>query len=191
MLRLALTLLASGLLSASPAAAHKLKLFATAEGLTISGYAYFVPGGRAQDVPVTISADGKMVAQTQTDDEGRFQFAAKTCADQVIDVDAGDGHIAQFIVLADELPLSLTAGQGAVAPVTAPAKPQQVLDTDDTLRSLVEQSVARQIAPLRIQLDAYQERTTLHDVLGGLGYIFGLFGFYFWMSARSRRGAGK
>ena len=48
---------------ADAAEAHKLKVFAAAEGATISGYAYFVPGDRARAPqlgrPVTVHASSQ------------------------------------------------------------------------------------------------------------------------------------
>src|SRR5690606_18357004 len=39
--------------AASPAAAHKLKVFATVDGDAVTGYAFFVGGGRAAWAPWT------------------------------------------------------------------------------------------------------------------------------------------
>jgi nickel transport protein len=181
------------LLMAGPAQAHKLKAFATATGTTIEGYAYFSPGGRAHQATVTVTApDGSVLASTATDDDGNFRIDAKRRIDHIITVDGGDGHVASYTVTAGELPDSLpgtsspqTQPQSAATP--APAAVGTPIVEDTALRSFIDQSVSRQIRPLREQIDAYQEKIWWHDVLGGIGYILGLGGLAFGFSERRRR----
>ncbi len=175
------------LLLHSPAWAHKLRVFASAEGGRISGYAYFSGGVRAQEVTVTvITPDGQTVYQGRTDDQGQFGFAARQRSDHAIRVDGGDGHQADVIVSGLDLPPSLPAGAGL--PVAASSSPIPAIPADlagdDGLRAYLDQAVARQIRPLREQLDAYQEKIWWHDVVGGLGYIIGMGGLAFGLSMR-------
>ncbi|WP_127075570.1 carboxypeptidase regulatory-like domain-containing protein [Rhodomicrobium lacus] len=177
------------------AEAHKLKVFATATGAVIEGYAYFGTGGRARQSSVTVaSPDGTLLGKTTTDDEGNFRYEATRRVDHVITVDGGDGHVASYTVAANELPQALSSGDGPArlpaertgAPVAAaPAISRGGEDAD--LKAFIDQSIARQIRPLREQIDAYQEKISLHDVLGGLGYILGLGGLAFGFSQRRRR----
>lgn len=189
-------LLAAGLsVAVGPAWAHKLKAFATAEGATLVGYAYFSSGGRSRQASVTVTdADGEVLATTITDDEGNFRVEAKRRIDHQVIVDGGDGHAATYAVTASELPDTLPAGGGQLAaPVsvaTVPADPPTEvasLAMDAGLRAFIDRSVSRQIRPLREQIDAYQEKIWWHDVLGGIGYIIGLGGLAFGLSERRRR----
>jgi nickel transport protein len=191
-----LTLLAAGLsVTAGSAWAHKLKAFATAEGTTLIGYAYFSSGGRPRQASVAVTdADGNILTTTITDDEGNFRVEAKRRVDHRITVDGGDGHAATYTVTASELPDTLPAAGGQpAAPVSAatvPADPPPEMAapaTDAGLRAFIDQSVSRQIRPLREQIDAYQEKIGWHDVLGGIGYIIGLGGLAFGLSERRRR----
>lgn len=191
-----LALLAVGLsIAAGPAWAHKLKVFATAEGATLVGYAYFSSGGRPRQASVTVTdADGEVLATAITDDEGRFRVEVTRRIDHRITVDGGDGHAATYTVAASELPDTLPAdgGQSATpAPaMTAPADPPTEATapaTDADLRAFIDQSVARHIRPLREQFDAYQEKIGWRDVLGGIGYILGLGGLAFGLTERRRR----
>lgn len=165
-------LLAFALCGGAPAAlAHKMKVFAAAEGDRISGYAYFGGGGRAIGARVAAEADGAPVYAGVTDAEGRFAFPVSKRADHRIVVDGGDGHVGETVVPAAELP-------EAAAPVAAPA-------TAD-LEALIEKAVARQVRPLREQLDAYEEKVRWHDVLGGLGVIVGVAGLSYGFAMRRR-----
>jgi nickel transport protein len=176
----ALIVLVVALLMAAPAQAHKLKVFAAAEGTEISGYAYFSGGARAMEVAGQVLApDGTLVTSLRTNDRGEFRFQATKRMDYVIAIDAGDGHAARTTVLAGDLPKVLPAGPSeSVAPMV---EPTAIPET-----SAIEAAVARQIRPLREQLDAYEDKLRLHDILGGIGTIFGLFGTFAWLAARKR-----
>lgn len=188
--RLCLTILL--FLAVIPAAqAHKLKVFATAEGPEISGYAYFVPGGRAPGIAVTVT-QGDTVRHLNANDQGEFSFPVGAGGDTLIQVDGGDGHYAEYVVRADEItPPAPSAAPAVPSSVSssssaAPAASTVVAPPADiaVLRAAIEESVARQVRPLREQLDTYQEKVWMHDVLGGLGVIFGLGGVAFGFSRR-------
>ena len=196
-MRRRLLLATAVLLLPAQAQAHKLKAFATAVGADVSGYAYFSPGGRAQEAEVSVTLpDGTIVAKLQTNDEGEFSFTAKQRADYRILVDGGDGHEATYTIHASELPVSL-AGASAPTQAAAPAGDKASAAAAPTMatsvspaeiRAMVEQGLAQQLRPLREQIDAWQEKVWLHDVLGGLGYIIGLAGLaYGFMESRQSR----
>ncbi len=175
---------------APPALAHKLKVFATAIGAEISGYGYFAPGGRAQDSAVSVTLpDGRVQATLRTNAEGEFAFVAQTRADHVFTLDAGDGHVATYRIAAAELPDTLPGAGAAPAIAATPAPQAQTAKSDVSsaeIRAMVEQGVAHQLRPLREQIDAWQEKVWLHDVLGGLGYIIGLASLAYGLSANRR-----
>lgn len=178
-----------------PAFAHKLKLFAAAEGAEISGYAYFSGGNRAQGVQIHGECDGKTVFSGVTDAQGGFRFTATKRADYLLNADSGDGHAARFTVAAAELPENLAASSGPVPQPDAPPLNEGPLNKEPSgagtappesmaLTILVERAVARQIRPLREQLDAYEQTVRLRDALGGVGFIIGLAGFAYGLSTR-------
>jgi len=55
------------------------------------------------------------------------------------------------------------------------------------LTDSIEKIVSKQLKPLREQLEAYQEKIFIHDVLGGIGYIFGVMGLLFYFAKSNRR----
>ena len=168
------------LLLAGPAQAHKLKLFVTTEGPLILGDVYFSGGDKAQGVSGEVRGpDGSLAGKITTGADGSFRFTATSRMDHLITVDGGDGHSATATVAAADLPASLPAGAAAAAAVTPQAPPPAEMDA-------VEAAVARQIRPLRQQLDAYEDKLRLHDILGGIGTIFGVFGVLAWIAARRK-----
>lgn len=179
-----LVLTAALLLAATPAWAHKLKVFAAAEGAQIVGTAYFAGGGKAQNsAGRLLAADGSVVAEFHTDGDGAFRLGVTSRQDYRVAVDSGDGHVAEAHVAAAELPESLPVGGTAVAaPVQAVPAAQPTPATD-----AVELAVARQLLPLRQQIDALEERTRFSDIMGGIGTIFGICGLYAWFASRRNR----
>ncbi|RAU22843.1 hypothetical protein CU669_05505 [Paramagnetospirillum kuznetsovii] len=182
-----LALLLVLLLLAHPAQAHKLKVFASAEGAAISGLVYFSGGAKAMGVSGVVQGpDGAEVGRFATAEDGSFRFPVNVRMDHLIMVDAGDGHVASALVAADEFPASLpptSLPQVAASARSAPTVASVAAAAD---MDAVEAAVARQIRPLRQQLDAYEEKVRLHDLLGGIGTIFGLFGIVAWLNARGR-----
>jgi nickel transport protein len=175
------------------AEAHRLKVFATVEGATIRGSAYFPGMGVARGVIVKVLApDGSLIAETAADDQGRFTILALQRMDHRIVVDTGDGHRAEFLVPASDLPGSLPLAPGD----TAVAAPLPVIDahpvptpspTTSELEALVDRVVARHVGLLREQLDASADRVRFRDILGGLGWIAGITGIVCWVAARRRQ----
>jgi nickel transport protein len=175
------------------AEAHRLKAFATVEGATIGGLAYFPGMGLARGVSVKVLApDESLVAETTTDDQGRFTVLVRQRMDHKIVVDTGDGHRAEFLVRASEFPEFLPVAVGGTMVATAPeAIAVQTTATQSPsaseLEALVDRVVARHVGPLREELDASGDRIRFRDVLGGLGWIAGVTGVICWLTSRRQR----
>lgn len=194
--RRAMLLLALGLLVSSPLQAHRLKVFATAEGARIEGTAYFAGGAKAGGAFISVQdARGRELARLKPDAAGSFSYAATRRMDYRLVADTRDGHQASWTVRADELPAALpapadggkTSPQGATPrrdPLPSPASAPAAADSETVAR--VERAVARQVRPLREELEAYGDRVRLHDILGGLGYIAGIAGLGLWWRSRRR-----
>ena len=189
-----------GLLVSLPVQAHKLKVFATAEGDRIEGEAYFVGGAKAAGARIVIAdAEGRELNRLMPDAEGHFSYQVSRRMDYLVIADSQDGHQARWTIRADELAAALPPAEAAEQTPAAmePAIPLPSEKPDaktDGLASaavvaLVERSVARQIRPLREEIEAYGEQVRLRDILGGIGYIVGIAGLGLWW--RSRQQAGK
>lgn len=172
--------------------AHKFKCFATAEGRSISGYAWLGGGGRPQNVPVKVTApDGTVLAETRTNENGEFSFTPKRRCDHLVTLTSGDGHQAHFLVEAAELPADLpplAAGTVDTPEHFTAELPEPGGAAENTgarasrpadIAEVVSEAVSRQIAPLRRELHELTERQRLQDILGGVGYLMGVAGIAF------------
>lgn len=184
-----------------PASAHKLKVFAFADGAHVEGQAYYAGGAKAAGARIIVEdAAGRTLTELAPAKDGGFTFEARAPVDHLIVAESADGHRAAWQLTAGELaggfPQEDTAGQvkasSATAPIVAsidavaaetPIGAGQALDP--TLEASLERAVARQVRPLREELVAARDAIRLQDILGAIGYIFGLTGVALWW--RSRR----
>ncbi len=167
---------------ASAAAAHKLKVFATVEGETVRGYAFFIGGGRPDGSPWTAkNAAGEVVASGTTDTEGRFAFAlpAAATSELTVTVDTQEAHVASTTLAASRL-----AGAPATAPPTAAtAIARSAADAapdEARLAALVTVALQKEIEPLMERLEAMDARLRFTDMLSGVFLIIGLAGIALW-----------
>lgn len=184
MKRVVLALLLA-LATASPASAHKLKVFATVEGQTVRGYAFFIGGGRPEGSPwVAKEAAGTVIASGTTDAEGRFAFAlpAAIASDVTVTVDTQEAHIASATLAANRL----AGAPSLVPPAAAPAAGAADVAVDDArLAALIAGAVQKEIEPLLERLEAMDARLRYTDMISGVFLIIGLVGIGLW--ARERR----
>lgn len=113
-----IALMLAGSCVVSPAWAHRLQVFAAANGELIEGSAYFAGGAPAAGVEVRIEdANGGLLAELSPSADGRFSYRARAPAKHVVVVRGGDGHRAEWVVRAAELApaFALTSAEGPVA----------------------------------------------------------------------------
>jgi nickel transport protein len=197
-----LALFVSGI-SLSNAWAHKVVAGAYPSGDRIEGEIGFSDGEMAKNVLVEVfTEDGKRLGETQTNDEGVFFFTPAQPVVHIFRADLGAGHVAEVRLAVNELPAGLTAKSGSVNADGGEQKPGASVNTAADPRStdapaltaaqreLVAEAVRAEIRPLRREIIAYKEKNDLQTVLGGIGYIVGLFGLWFFLAARRQKASG-
>lgn len=181
---------------ASVVHAHGINLFATVEGTSIQGTLLYADGSPAANAPVMAFApDGSTIAEATTDETGRFTFQARVRCRHRLVGDAGQGHRGLFTIAEEDLPTSLPAPGEEAPPAPAsegnkppaPGAGPPALPADFDAR--VEAAVARQLRPLREQINGYETAIRIRDVMGGIGYLFGLAGLIALLKTRNSRSA--
>lgn len=180
-------LLLLAFLLSEPVYAHKVKLFATVTGEVISGYVYFPGGARAKAIPIKIYLDNNQLQETViTDEQGEFQFHTKVHTAHRLVANLGEGHLAEYTINASEFGDNIHTSP----PESTPSPPPVTIENCNISNQLSEtifNTVNQQIRPLREQLEAYQEKIWLHDILGGIGYIFGILGMLAYFAKRREK----
>lgn len=184
--------------------AHKVVAGGYASGDRIEGEIGFSDGEMAKNVLVeAFSEDGKKLGETRTDDQGVFLFTPEQPVAHVFRADLGAGHVAEVRIELAELPAKL-AGKGKPATAepdgTEPAASAGGAGAAETRaaaavlseaqRELIAEAVRAEIRPLRREIIAYKKKNDLQTILGGIGYIVGLFGLWFFLAARRQKAAG-
>ena len=83
-------------------------------------------------------------------------------------------------------------GTETVAPTIDQAQLQQLVSSSVSaelakLKPVIAKAVRNETKPLRKEIAAYKEKNDMQSILGGIGYIFGLFGIGFYLVARRER----
>jgi nickel transport protein len=178
-----------------PAEAHLLKVFATVEDGSITGYAFFVGGGRPRKALLIVqNKSGKELYRGNTDDNGGFNWHPQKPQTIIVTVNAGDGHMAQSTLDVDRFDpnasdaLSLPVGTLGVEKSIPAASGKPACSSPAEIGVLIDRSVdravSRQVRPLLEAFSVADSRIRFNDIVGGIGMIFGLAGVAMWMSAR-------
>ncbi|MEH6629850.1 MAG: hypothetical protein V7776_03435 [Halopseudomonas aestusnigri] len=180
--------------------AHKVISAAYPDGNLIEGEIGFSSGDMAKNVPIVITdPDGNKLGEVTTDEEGLFSFIATQKVDHIFRADLSAGHIATFTVLADELPDDLAGGEvlssvpSSTLTMIEPAKEAVSISGNSDLVVIDKAGLEKLISKatketraLRKDLVQYKEERRMQDILGGIGYILGIFGIASFLLGRHK-----
>lgn len=197
------------LLTSSVAFAHKVRIFAYEENGTIIGETAFSGGKSPKDVEIVVenSSSGEQLLTTRTDEKGIFSFPVPELAkaqrlDLQIIVNVGEGHRNSWLLEAGDYlpeipanqpvkpaqePVQIVPAQNAVpgASTAPPLPPKYSVISNEQLRLIIDTSISKQLSPIKHMLaESREQKTSLKDILGGIGYIIGLLGIAAYMQAR-------
>jgi nickel transport protein len=163
--------------------AHNMEVFATVEGKIIQGKASFHDGTPVRNADVkAFNAAGEEIGRTKTDEQGKFSLEARFRCDHRLLVDTGDGHGAEYTILAKTLPADLPMRSSSDDVGYQPPTPSES-DLDHSHDSALLKEIHTDVDALQDQLDQYEHRLRFRDILGGIGFIVGLagaaYGYYY------------
>lgn len=168
--------------------AHNVLGGVYAIGSTIEGEIGFSNGDMAPKGTEIIVFDGlgNELGRVETDADGLFSFEATKRVDHFFYGNLSSGHVVDMTLPADQLPETLAGGEvGASQDLVSTTASGSTLDKTE-LETMIETAVAKQVKPLRQELAAYKEKAGLQDILGGIGYIFGVCGLGIWWRQRQK-----
>jgi nickel transport protein len=172
----------------TPSFAHKVRIFAWEEGGNLITESKFSGGNPAKNATVSVvdSANGKELLSGTTDMEGIFSFPLQNIKAKELEIiiNGGDGHKNSWHYVLEE-PSKITPQPPLPVPEKQVIQTAKAADTDqslsavtqDELKRLLETTIDKQLAPIKRTLAENSDKgPTLQDILGGIGYIFGLAG---------------
>jgi len=170
-----------------PAAAHKVIAAVFPSGSAIEGEIGLSNGEMAPDLPVQVHGpDGALLGETVTDADGFFLFTPTTPVAHTFRADLGAGHVADVTMPAADVAGILGVAAPAPAVPADDGAPRATTGLSTADRSEIARIVRDEMRPLRREIAAYREKNDLQTILGGIGYICGLFGLGFYLAARRR-----
>ncbi|PWE29762.1 cobalt ABC transporter permease [Pararhodobacter marinus] len=183
------------LLMPLPAFAHNVIASVFPSGSAIEGEIGFSNGEMATGQVVEVfDQTGTKLGETVTDGDGFFLYTPTAPVTHVFRANLGAGHVAEMAMPADEVAAILgVAAPEAAQPATALAGPAAgqlaAASLTQEERQAIAEIVRTEMRPLRQEITAYRNHNDLQTILGGIGYIAGLFGLGFYLAARRRLAA--
>ncbi len=186
--------------STGNALAHKVTVFAWVEGDTVLGESKFSGGKKVQNSEIIVwDLNGRELLRTRTNEKGEFSFPIPEKTAMRIELIAGMGHKAEWIIPLEDLEETVTVKNTKEEKVTA-AEPVAKSNSGQTtatidpvqLEAIVEKAVTKalnqKITPLtKMVADLEQKGPSMNEILGGIGYIFGLMGVAMYFSSRRKK----
>lgn len=169
--------------SYSPAMAHKVSIFAFKEGDTVYTESYLSDGTKAVNSLVEVfDTKGEKLLEGKTDKDGKFSFKAPKNTGMKIVLTASMGHRAVFFIQEEEL-------SNATRDIAATDKrdASEVISgvTPEEVRVIVDDALEKRLEPvINSILESQRKGPSFTEILGGIGYIFGLMGIVMYFHAK-------
>ncbi len=181
------------LMAASVVFAHKVNIFAYVEGDTVYTESYFPDGTKVKDGVVQVyDSQGTKLLEGKTDENGEFNFKPFRKDDLKIVLLASMGHKNTYTLSVDELPDIIVAEK----PQKAEPKESKIKEVAevhlDQIKRIIDTSLDEKLKPIMRELTrAQQKGVSFTEVIGGIGYIFGIMGIILYFSSKKRGGKKK
>ena len=181
------------------ALAHRVNVFAFVDGGDIVVECSYSKSKRVNrgSIEVRDAASDAVLLTGETDENGHFRFpvpeAAKAAGTGLrIVLRAGEGHQNDWVVEASEFMPETAPTQESAAPKTAvasaaPTATTPVGLTRSDVEEVVNAALDARLAPIRrALLEQTEQGPGLREIIGGIGWIFGLVGVAAYFRGRPR-----
>jgi len=169
--------------------AHKVNIFAYTEGDTVYTESYFSDGVKVKDGIVEVyDSQGIKLLEGKTDENGEFDFKLPKKDDLKIVLLASLGHKNSYTLPADEL-ADIIATEKAQEPESRESEIKEVMQVDsDQIKIIIDNSLDEKLKPIMRQLTkAQQKEVSFTEVIGGIGYIFGIMGIILYFASKKKK----
>jgi nickel transport protein len=175
--------------------AHKVNIFAYVEGDKVYTESYFSDGKKCVESKIEVfDNQGDKLLEGLTDKEGMFSF--KISPEDVIDgnlklvLTASMGHRAEYIIRADELgDIKGIIEEKIEEPVSLISPETSSVDLKE-IQSIIEDTLGEKLKPIIREIreikKSQEDRISPTEIIGGIGYIIGIFGIVAYFLSRKR-----
>jgi nickel transport protein len=179
-------LLAVILASASHALAHRVILFAYVEGDRVYTESYFSDGKRCQDSRIEVfDSFGNKLLEGKTDNNGEFSFNPPQKTDLKIILTASMGHRDEYTIPAGELQGEAAGKPAGLEPQKAVTKVSQAQKGSPPRQLTPREALEEKLKPvMRFLSKPRTEGISFVQVMGGIGFIFGIMGIILYFRGR-------
>jgi len=181
------------LMPASVVFAHKVNIFAYVEGDTVYTESYFPDGTKVKDGIVEVyDSQGIKLLEGKSDENGEFNFKPPKKDDLEIVLIASMGHKNSYTLSADEL-AGIIVSEKAQEPESTESEVKEVMQVDlEQIKRIIDSSLDEKLKPIMKQLTkAQQKEVSFIEVVGGIGYIFGIMGIILYFASKKKKGEKK
>lgn len=195
---------------ATTALAHRVVIFAWMEGDTVFTESQFPDGRKIADAPVKVfDMNDTLLLEGKTNDVGEFSFKVPKTEPLHIVLEAGMGHQGEWTISEEEIlramgpamnpSVDATLAEPEPAPQMAtgpadtsqqPTDPALFMDEkklEKMIETALDKTLDKKLQPIvRTLAKMQQPGPSVHDIIGGIGYIFGLMGVAAYFLSRKR-----
>lgn len=190
-----------------PAFAHKVSIFAWVEGDTVYTQSKFSKGKRVKNSSVIVfDSDGNKLLEGKTDENGEFSFKIPKQTTLKVVLKASMGHMAEWKIPFEEINHEAVSNnskpESDIKDSYETSSKSQTINSGTDLsvlseshgiskqeiKKLIDESLDRKLLPIMNMLtDSYGGGPGLTEIIGGIGYIFGLMGVAMYFTSRRKR----
>lgn len=170
--------------------AHKVYLFAWVEGNMIHTDSYF-PGKRKVigGLVEVFDSSGKKLLEGKTDKKGAFSFKIPKKTDLRIVLEVTMGHKTEYLLSSDEIPEIAIKGDLTTVRDKSKTPLSTAVQMDmEKIRIMLEETLDSRLKPISKRLAKIRKErgAGFTEIIGGLGYIFGLMGLIIYFKNRKK-----
>jgi nickel transport protein len=172
--------------------AHKVIIFAYVEGDIVYTESYFSDGKKCMDSKIEVFNNrGDKLLEGLTNGEGEFSFEVPSeDGDLKIVLTAGMGHRAEYSISADEIRGSVGLTKEEPEEPVSLISPETSLVDLKEIQSIIEDTLDEKLKPIMREMieikKSQEDKISPTEIIGGIGYIIGIFGIIAYFLSRKR-----
>lgn len=175
--------------------AHRVNIYAYESNGTVYCESYFADGSRCKNCSVEVfdKDTGKNLLEGRTDENGKFSFKAPAVTSLKLVLKAGAGHQSvYYLSLGEQLPADKLKNPDTAHTyrIKSSASEQQKCPTSEELEAIVNRAIEAKLQPVTNQITMLREsadKVKVSQIIGGIGYIFGIIGFIMYFKSRKNQ----